>query len=260
MELDALKQTAIEVAQAGGDVAMQGFGQSKQIDFKSSDTDLVTEFDRKAQETIVNIIREKYPTHGILAEEDLSIDLDAEYVWVIDPIDGTTNYAHHSPIFSVSIGLLHQNDPIVGVVYAPAMSEMFVAAKGQGATLNDMPIQVSNIGKISQSVLGTGFYYDDQIIKKNLVYFGSLIHQSRAIRRLGSAALDMCWVAMGRFDSYWEMGLNAWDVTAGRIIISEAGGLVSDFEGGKYELDTHNLLCSNGLIHDEMMAALREAS
>jgi len=260
MDLDNLKKTAIEVAKAGGIVAMQGFGQSKQIDFKSSDTDLVTEFDRKSQEAIVNIIRKKYPTHGILAEEDLSTDLDAEYVWVIDPIDGTTNYAHHSPIFSVSIGLVHQNDPIVGVVYAPAMSEMFVAAKGQGATLNDIPIQVSDIEKISQSILGTGFNYDQVIVQKNLKYFSSLIHQSRAIRRLGSAALDMCWVAMGRFDSYWEMGLNAWDVTAGRIIVTEAGGRISDFVGGKYELETHNLLCSNGRIHEQMMAALREVS
>lgn len=259
MELDALKKTALDVAQAGGDTALRGFGKTKQIDFKSSHTDLVTEFDQLAQKVIVNILQARYPSHGILAEENLSTDLDADYVWVIDPIDGTTNYAHHSPIFCVSIGLLHQGEPIIGVVYAPRMLEMFVAVKGQGATLNGRPIETSKIEQLSQSVLATGFYYDETIIQKNLIYFGSLIHQSRAIRRLGSAALDMCWVAAGRFDAYWEMGLKPWDVTAGRIMITEAGGKISDFEGGKYEIDTHNLLCSNGRIHDQMMAALREA-
>lgn len=259
MELDFLTRVAIEAAKAGAQTAHQGFGKKKAIQTKSSAIDLVTEFDRKSQEAIVGVLQAQCPDHGLLGEENLDATTDSDYLWVLDPIDGTTNYAHHSPIYSVSIGLVHHGRPLVGVVYAPELNELYVAAKGQGATLNGQSIGISHNAALSESVLGTGFAYDLTLIDRNLVHFERFVRRSRAIRRLGSAALDLCWVAAGRFDGYWELALNAWDVCAGWLIVTEAGGRVTDFSGDEYKLFANTLVCSNGLIHEQMLAVLREA-
>lgn len=258
MDLEALKKSAVEAALAAGKAAQQGQGTAMQVHTKSSAIDLVTEYDQKAQEIIVRLLKKRYPDHGFLSEENLDERGKEPCLWVIDPIDGTTNFAHGSPIFAVSIGLLHHQLPVIGVVYAPCMNELFVAVRGQGAWLNDKPIHVSSRDELSQSVLATGFSYNVQRMEQNLRHFGRLIRRARAIRRLGSAALDMCWVAMGRFDGYWELDLKPWDVAAGWLIVEQAGGRVSDFRGGPFAAKAGSLLCSNGLIHDQMMAVLCE--
>lgn len=256
MDLDALKQTALEAAAAAGEIAKQGFNREKRIRTKSSDIDLVTEFDEKAQEAALHIVKNRYPDHGILAEEGFDRQNDSPFLWAIDPIDGTTNFAHNNPFFCVSIGLLHEGTPLIGVVYAPCLDELFIGVRGRGATFNGSPIAVSQAEKLSQSVVSTGFSYQQKTIAQNLKHFGRFLLKTRAIRRNGAAALDLCWVAMGRFDGCWELGLNPWDVTAGWLIINEAGGRVSDFNGRAYRLKSDGLLGSNGLIHDQMVALL----
>jgi len=258
VDLEALKGSAVEAALAAGKAAQQGQGTAMRVHTKSSAIDLVTEYDQKAQDIIVQLLKKRYPGHGFLSEENLDERGKEPYLWVIDPIDGTTNFAHGSPIFAVSISLLHHLSPMIGVVYAPCMNELFIAVREKGVWLNDKPIRVSKHAKLEQSVLGTGFSYSQALIEKNLSHFGRFIRRSRAIRRLGSAALDMCWVAMGRFDGYWELDLKPWDVAAGWLMVEQAGGRVSDFRGGPFALKAGSLLCSNGLIHDQMMTVLCE--
>lgn len=258
MDLEALKESAVEAALAAGAEARRGQGTAMQVRTKSSAIDLVTEYDQKAQSIIVEYLRARYPDHGFLSEENVDEAGAGAFQWVIDPIDGTTNYAHGSPIFAISIGLVHRLQPLIGVVYAPCMNERFVAVRGHGAWLNDKPIRVSAHKKLSESVLATGFSYSGDLTEQNLKHFGRLIRRCRAIRRLGSAALDMCWVAMGRFDGYWELDLKPWDVAAGWLMVEQAGGRISDFGGRPLALKSGNLLCTNGLIHDQMTAALGE--
>lgn len=259
MDLERLSELAVEAAAAGAEAARRGFGRAKRVETKSSGIDLVTEYDRKAQDAIATVLRAGAPGYGLLGEEGLSEGTEGGALWVIDPIDGTTNFAHHSPIFAVSIGLIIDGRPMVGVVEAPEMGERFVAVRGQGATLNGRPIRVSGGGTLAQAVLATGFAYDRALIERNLKLFSKFVLRSRAVRRLGSAALDLCWVAAGRFDGFWEMGLKPWDVAAGWLLVEEAGGCVSDLLGGQFALDGHNLLCSNGKIHEQMLDVLKEA-
>ncbi len=258
MELERLSALAVEAAAAGAEVARSGFGRAKRVETKSSGIDLVTEYDRKAQDAIAAVLRAGTPDYGLLGEEGLSQGAEGGAVWVIDPIDGTTNFAHHSPIFAVSIGLVLDGRPQVGVVEAPEMGERFVAVRGQGATLNGRPMRVSDNPELARAVLATGFAYDRAVIERNLRLFSKFVLRSRAVRRLGSAALDLCWVAAGRFDGFWEMGLKPWDVAAGWLLVEEAGGRVSDLAGGQFSLDGHNLLSSNGKVHGQMLDVLKE--
>lgn len=223
---------------------------------------LVTSADVASQKAILTLLRKNFPTHDYLAEENGTKQTGSDYLWVIDPIDGTTNYAHTMPHFSVSVALAYKNDVVLGGVYDVCMDEMFLARKGKGATLNGKKIHVSDVNKLQNALLVTGFPYVrenrmDELLKR----FKNFILSCHDIRRLGSAALDMCWVAAGRFDGYWEDSLNPWDISAGKLILEEAGGKVTDFSGKKWKkLETFGLqtLASNGKIHKEMFAIINK--
>ena len=254
-------QTAIEAAFEAGTVLMKYLGKTKHIEFKDDrEVDLVTEADKAAEAKILEIIRRNHPKHAILTEEAGAFDSDSDYKWVIDPLDGTTNFAHGLRLFSVSIGLERDGEIIAGVVYNPATEELYHAEKGGGAFLNKQPIRVSSIGKVERSVLVTGFPYN---VRENPDFcherFVAFLQNVQAIRRFGSAALDAAFVACGRLEGFWEVALKPWDKAAGTLLIQEAGGMVSDFYGGEHELYKPQFLGSNGLVHSQMIEILAQA-
>jgi myo-inositol-1(or 4)-monophosphatase len=246
---------ATAIARDAGQLLLAQFREDHQIS-KKGRIDLVTEMDLKAEEFIVDQIRLRFPDHETLAEEQGSHAGNGPYKWIIDPLDGTTNYAHGYRFFSVSIAVEREGELVLGVVYDPVTEELFSASRGQGATLNNQPIHVSTENQLIDSLLVTGFSYDQEEIKKNLKFFNRLILHSRAIRRDGSAALDLCYVACGRFEGFWELSLKPWDVAAGRLIVEEAGGSVTGFRGSPSTIYQPELLASNGKIHSAMMALL----
>lgn len=256
-------QTLVEVAlaaakQAGG-LLREEFGTAHQFSLKSSRSDLVTEFDHRSEEMIIEVIREHFPDHEILAEESPPCETQSEYRWIIDPLDGTTNYAHGFPLFAVSIAVEQRGgELLVGVVYSPVLDELFFAQAGKGATLNGKPIKVSRTDHLNSSMIATGFPYNLDRIEANLIHFGKFAHRAQAIRRAGAAALDLCYVACGRFDGFWELDLKPWDVAAGALIIREAEGRVSDFSGENCDVYGEEILASNGKIHREMIRVLGE--
>ena len=200
------------------------------VDAKSTLIDLVTEIDKKSEAIILAFIRERFPDHGILAEESGQSAGEADYFWTVDPLDGTTNYAQGLPIFSISIALSYRGQTVLGIVYAPVLNELYYAIRGQGAFLNDKPIRVSEKKRLIDCVLATGFPYDvASHPANNIRSFGSLLPKTRAIRRFGSAAYDLAGVACGRFDGYWELNLSPWDAAAGILLVEEAGGIVLPF-------------------------------
>ena len=224
------------------------------------DINLVTEMDTRSERIIVETLRSAFPGHGIVAEEETSIRNDSGFQWIVDPLDGTTNYAHGYPCFSVSIGLEHQGQMIVGVVYDPMRDELFTAEKGGGACLNGKKISVSAVDILIKSLLSTGFPYDRKECEmNNLDYFHDLLMASQEVRRDGSAALDLCSVAAGRFDGFWELKLKPWDVAAGTLIVREAGGIVSDLGGKPAKLDAGEILATNGRIHRQIVDILQTA-
>jgi myo-inositol-1(or 4)-monophosphatase len=247
----------IQIAKEAGGVAREGFRKNMQIETKGSLTNLVTEYDKKSEETIINFVKKEFPAHSILAEESGAQEKSSEYIWVIDPIDGTTNYAHGLPIFSVSIGVQKNNETIYGVVYDVMRDMVYSAEKGSGAFCNGKKLSVSANDDLRKSVLVTGFPYN---VHENPDYaferFTSFLKIARAIRRLGSAALDMCYVAEGVFDGFWEVSLNPWDMAAGKLLIEEAGGLVTNFKGEPISIYSKQILASNKLIHENMMKIL----
>lgn len=254
--LNSILQTAIEIAQNAGAILKEHNG-DRQITFKS-EIDLVTDYDKRSEAYIVNALRQAFPDHALHGEEGTRINKGADYEWMIDPLDGTTNFAHSLPIFSVSLGLAHFGEPLLGVVYDPSREEIFSAIKGEGAHLNGKPIRVSTTSNLNHSLLVTGFPYDARINPDNNVKeFVQFTMRSQAVRRLGSAALDLCYVASGRFDGFWEKRINLWDVAAGTIIAREAGGVVTE-ANGESPIPHHCIVASNGLIHNEMMTVLRD--
>ena len=224
---------------------------------KKGRIDLVTEMDLKAEKIIVDRIRLDFPDHEILAEEGGAQPGNGPCKWIIDPLDGTTNYAHGYRFFCVSIAMEWEGQLSLGVVYDPVTEELFVARKGEGATLNGQPIQVSSEDQLVDSLLCTGFSYDQTEIQRNLELFNRIIFQSQALRRAGAAALDLCYVACGRFDGFWELGLNCWDIAAGRLMVVEAGGGVTAFDGSSCTIYDPELLASNGKIHSKLMELLK---
>jgi myo-inositol-1(or 4)-monophosphatase len=221
--------------------------------------DLVTEADRLSERTIVAAIRDRYPDHAIVAEEEVREEgRSAEYTWYVDPLDGTTNFVHGLPLFCCSIACYRGLEPEVGVCYAPYMDECFFAASGFGSYLNSEQIRLKVTGEaeLIRALLVTGFAYDQQKYP-NLDRFGHFLHRTQGVRRLGSAALDLCYVAAGRFDGYWEWGLNPFDVAAGALLVREAGGRVTDFMGGEAWLNGRRIVASNGAIHEAILAGLR---
>lgn len=256
---------AVRAAKEAGALLRERFGNPGNIEHKGA-IDLVTEMDRRAEELIVGLVTEHFPTHSILAEESGETTRSAaagndSARWIIDPLDGTTNYAHSFPFFSVSIALEINSTVTLGVVYNPMADELFVAEKGKGATLNGERITVSSTTTVNESLLVTGFPYDIRTSEKNnLDHFANFAVRAQAIRRAGSAALDLCYTACGRFDGYWEMKLKPWDLAAGALIVAEAGGRLSDFSSGPLDIYGLECLASNGTVHEEMLTILNTQS
>jgi myo-inositol-1(or 4)-monophosphatase len=247
------------LAREAGALLLEGWRQPKQIEHKS-EIDLVTEFDRRSEQLILSRVRAAYPTHAIRAEESGAHAGD-EYEWLVDPLDGTTNFAHGLPIFAVSIGLARGGTLLAGAVYDPTRDELFAAEAGAGAALNGAPLRVSAQSDLNRALLVTGFPYDVRTNpRNNLAQFLRLQMRSQAVRRLGSAALDCCYVAAGRLDGYWELRVNAWDVAAGTLIVREAGGRVTTLEGDEDCLEGETFVASNGHIHEAMLRELKQVS
>ena len=247
---------AIRVAQDAGKLLRDRVGTTIDIGHKG-DINIVTDVDLASERLIREAIASHYPRHQVLGEEGGLDESSSDYRWVVDPLDGTTNFAHGFPIFAVSIALEHKGETIIGVVYDPMRDELFAAEKGAGAALNHRPIHVSNTAELSKSLLSTGFPYDIRTASlNNLDHWKNFAMHAQALRRIGSAALDLCYVACGRFDGFWELNLGAWDSAAGALIVAEAGGRVTNFSGGPFSKYKPETLASNGLIHEAMMGVL----
>jgi myo-inositol-1(or 4)-monophosphatase len=250
--LDLAKQAALEA----GALLRENFRTEFRIS-KKGPIDFVTEMDLKAERLILERIRSAHPDHRIVAEESGSNSNDSPFNWLIDPLDGTTNYAHGLPAFCVSIALEHAGKLETGVIYDPTAEELFWASRGCGAFLNDRPIRVSDEEALGESLLGTGFSYDPAGMRVNLGLFHEFMTRAAGVRRAGSAARDLAYVACGRFDAVWEFQLHPWDVAAGMLLVEEAGGRVTDFDGGPCTPRDQRILLSNGLIHNAMLEVLR---
>lgn len=256
-ELEGFKATALAAADVAGQILLDYARQGFRIEYKNA-IDLVTDADRKSEQVIIETIRRTYRHHDILAEErGMDSVGTSPYKWVIDPLDGTTNFAHGFPMYCVSIGLEYRGQMGLGVILDPTRRDLFVAVSGQGATLNGEPISVSRSSTLNEALLVTGFAYDlRESTHNNLGYFSRFCLAARGVRRTGSAALDLCYVAAGRFDGFWEMKLHPWDMAAGSLMVTEAGGRMSDFKGGTFSIYGNEMVASNGLIHDEMLDVL----
>ena len=252
-----MKDLIIKAAREAGTLLMNHFERDIRVEFKGQ-YDLVTEADRQAEALIVGLIRERFPDHDILAEEDDYGTLHSDYRWIVDPLDGTTNFAHGFPWFAVSIALEVRGQLTLGVVYNPYVGELYFAERGQGTFLNDRCLQVSQTRLLERALLATGFAYDHKSCKaNNYDYFTRFQKEAQACRRPGVASLDLACVAAGRFDGFWEMKLKPWDLAAGVLLVEESGGRVTDFDGNPMTLDSLECLASNVLIHDAMQKILQ---
>jgi len=255
------RSTLVRATRAGADEILRYFNGNFKISNKEGVNNLVTEADHAAEKAIIDVIKSTFPDHQVLAEEVGELKQDSTYKWIIDPIDGTVNFAHGIPLNCVSIALEFEGQVIMGAVYNPHLNEFFLAEKGKGATLNDKPIKVSSETQAMRSCLVTGFPYTYINMPNGpLDIFERFIRKGVPVRRLGSAAIDLCWVAAGRFDGFYEHKLEPWDSAAGYLIVEEAGGRVTDLEGNKYSIYQHKVLATNGLIHDEMLEIIRGKS
>lgn len=259
MDIAALQRTAVKAALQGAAELKTHFGKLSSVT-KKGRIDLVTQADLASEAKIIEVIRTRYPGHAILAEESGGSGGRAPIRWVIDPLDGTTNYAHGLPIFGISIAVEAAGETTVGVVMSPLGGELFTAIKGQGSYLNDRPIQVSTSSPVSESLLITGFPYEWGDRQATIIgRFERCVTAARGVRRLGAAALDLCYLACGRADAYWEDQLKPWDTAAGTLIAREAGAIVTNFDGTDHTNGTSEVLASNGHIHAEMIALLHTA-
>ena len=255
--LDRYTTLAIQTAREAGALLRRRLHEAHEIEYKG-EINLVTEADRMSEEMIASRIRRAFPDHDLVMEESPEIDTGSSFRWIIDPLDGTTNYAHRFPVFCVSIALEFAGELLLGVIYNPMLNEMFVARTGQGATLNGERIRVSATAAVSRSLLATGFPYDIRDSEEdNVANFIAMAKQAQAIRRAGSAALDLAYVAAGRFDGFWELKLAPWDTAAGCLMVREAGGRVTDLSGRPFHLKAPHVLASNGPIHHDMEEIVR---
>jgi myo-inositol-1(or 4)-monophosphatase len=253
------RRVAVDAARAAGRLLRDELSGARRIAYKGSPTNLVTEMDQRAEALILERLRRAFPDDAILAEEQGAAGGRSDRRWIVDPLDGTTNYAHGLPIFGVSIALEAARRLVLGVVYDPTRDELFVGERNEGATLNDAPIRVSATPLVDESLLATGFPYNiRETADTNLKEYAAMSVRARAIRRLGSAVIDLAYVACGRFDGYWELRLGAWDVAAGAVLVEEAGGRITAVDGRPLDVDAPTLLATNGLIHDELLRTLRE--
>src|SRR5450631_1112995 len=246
------------IAREAGALLLTYFNPQIKIEYKG-DVDLVTAADRASEKLIVERLQARWPQHGIVGEEGTRSDTGAAYRWFVDPLDGTTNFAHGYPVFCVSIALARQDDKLeVGVLYDPTRDELFAAERGRGATLNGKPIRVSKTARLAESILGTGFPSHKRHKNPNIHFYQQITLRSHGVRRQGSAALDLAYTACGRFDGYWEFYLNPWDTSAGYLLLTEAGGTMTRFDGSPFLLDSREVLASNGLLHEEISFLFRE--
>jgi myo-inositol-1(or 4)-monophosphatase len=252
--MNSFLEVAVEAAREAGAILRAEFDRPKKISYKG-EVDIVTESDRRSEAVIVARLRSHFPQHAIVAEEGsagAAAGAGAKYCWHVDPLDGTTNFAHSYPCFAVSIGLVEDGEPLVAAVYNPISDELFTAMRGEGAYLGQKHIHVSPIEKLSTSLVATGFPTHLRNNSMNIQYYWDFTLRSHGVRRDGSAALDLCSVACGRFEGFWEFGLHSWDTAAGILIVREAGGTVTDIEGRPYHPGDRSILASNGHVHDEM--------
>jgi myo-inositol-1(or 4)-monophosphatase len=259
--LDSFLPAMSAIAREAGALLLPYFHQGLKIEYKG-DADLVTAADRASETLIRERIRQQFPSHDVLGEEQGLNDQGSDYRWYVDPLDGTTNFAHGYPVFCVSMALEHRGQDhgrrIAGVVYDPTRDELFTAELGKGANLNGTPIQVSKAAQLKECLVATGFPSHKRHKNPNIHFYHQITLRTHGVRRAGSAALDLCNVASGRFDGFWEFNLNAWDTAAGVLIVEEAGGKVSRFDGSAFELDSRETLASNGLVHDALLREFKE--
>lgn len=248
---------ATDLAYRAGALLRAGLEQDRGVELKGQ-SNLVTDIDRASEALLVDALRDRYPEHRILAEEGSNADGDGAYTWLIDPLDGTNNYAHGFPFFCVSLGLLYDDEPVLGVIYDPIRHELFSGVRGAGARCNGRRLQVSSTPTLDAAMLTTGFPYNRFTQPdNNLTEFSRILLQAQDVRRPGSAALDLCYVAAGRTDGHWELGLHPWDVAAGALILVEAGGQVSDWQGQRWTPWNNRLVATNGAIHNDLLEALQ---
>ena len=245
-----------ELAREAGSLLMSHFGKVA-IEYKG-DADLVTKADRASEKLIVEQIRRRWPDHDLIGEEGSRNETGSDYRWYVDPLDGTTNFAHGYPVFCVSLALEYRHERIAGVIFDPNRNEMFAAAKASGATLNGDRILVSKTARLQESLVATGFPSHKRHKNPNIHFYHQLTLRSHGVRRAGSAALDLCYVACGRYDAFWEFNLNPWDTAAGVLIVEEAGGKVTNFSGSPFSIDSRQVLASNTLIHKELLREFAE--
>jgi myo-inositol-1(or 4)-monophosphatase len=256
MDLAPCKQVAIAAAYKAAEILRFRFGNISQVQKKDA-VEIVTEADIESEKEIISAIRARFPKHSILCEESGLQDANNDFRWVIDPLDGTVNFAHQVPIFCISIALTYRDDSVLGVVLNPIDGQLYTAQRGQGAYVNGRPIRVSTTTAVSDSLLVTGFpYHIDEVFEPIMTRYGKCLKASRAVRRLGSAALDICYVACGRFEGFWEQNLKPWDTAAGVLIAAEAGARVTRFSNQPYEPGDQDILVTNGYIHKEMLGLL----
>jgi myo-inositol-1(or 4)-monophosphatase len=253
-----LREAAIDFAREAGAIVREGYGRRHAPEHKGR-IDLVTEYDRRSEAKLLSLIAARFPGHGVLAEESgAHAGVSASRArWVIDPLDGTTNFAHNYPFFGVSVGVEVDGAVAAGAVYDPVRDEMFAAAQGGGATLNGQPVRVSGCERIEDALLVTGFPYDvREHPERHLPLFQDFLVRAQGIRRDGSAALNLCYLAMGRFDGFWEGSLSAWDVAAGSLIVREAGGAITDYAGGPFRIDGRQICASGAALHPRLLEVL----
>ncbi|HEY6351689.1 MAG TPA: inositol monophosphatase family protein [Candidatus Angelobacter sp.] len=244
-----------ELAREAGSVLLSYFGKVA-VEYKG-EVDLITEADRSSEKLVVGRIRKEFPGHDLIGEEGSRVETGSDFRWYIDPLDGTTNFAHGYPVFCVSIALEHKGERIAGVLYDPCRDELFAAEKGSGSRLNGRPIRVSKVQHLAESLVSTGFPSHKRHQNPNIHFYHQITLRSHGVRRAGSAALDLCCVACGRYDGFWEFNLNSWDTAAGVLLVGEAGGKVTNFTGGHFDISSREVLASNSLVHDELLAEFK---
>lgn len=249
-----LVKDATEIARGAGARILELRSKKRQVSYKSA-RDMVTEVDQASENYIISRINDLHPQHNILAEEGGAFDEnDSEYRWIIDPLDGTTNFVHDFPVFAVSIGIEHKGELIAAAIYDPNRDELFSAGKGIGAMLNSSPIHVSKTHELGKSLLATGFsYFNDDYFKLNMELWASIYGKTQGLRRAGAAAIDLAWLACGRLDGLWEFSLKPWDIAAGALLVTEAGGIVSEPGGGALDLQLGHIIAANPIIHPQII-------
>jgi len=242
-----------EIAREAGALLLEYFRQRVKIEYKG-DVDLVTVADRKSEALILERIRAKWPSHDVLGEEGARIETGSDYRWYVDPLDGTTNFAHGFPVFCVSLAIERKGERVAGVLFDPTRDELFAAEKGSGAYLNGEPIHVSKTANLKECLVATGFPSHKRHKNPNIFFYHQLTLRTHGVRRAGSAALDLASVAAGRFDGFWEFNLNPWDTAAGVLLVQEAGGTVTDFKGGPFQLQSRETVATNGIVHNALLS------